>query len=123
MMRGAAASFALAASLGSLQPAVAAPNSPSLPWSAPATTEVVTEDRKFTSGDAELTGTLHLPGSGQPVAAIVVTHRASSPLLPAALHDPPQPPLPRLGPSRLPIALPGPSPAGQPHPGGALPTP
>src|SRR3546814_11677901 len=57
VMRTAAALFALAASLGSLQPALAAPKSPSLPWSAPATTEVVTEDRKFTSGDAELSGT------------------------------------------------------------------
>src|SRR3546814_19054283 len=87
MMRGAAASFALAASLGSLQPAVAAPKSPSLPWSAPATTEVVTEDRNFASGDAELSGTLLLPVSGNPVAAIVVTHRASSPLRSASPYD------------------------------------
>src|SRR3546814_11780794 len=94
MMRGAAASFALAASLGSLQPAVAAPKSPSLPWSAPATTEVVTEDRKFISGAAELSGTLHLPVSAKPVAAIVVTHSASSPLPSASPHAPLQTYLP-----------------------------
>ena len=95
-MRGAAA-FALAASLGSLQPALAAPKSPSPPWSAPATTEVVTEDRNFTSGDAELSGTLHLPVSGKPVAAIVVTHSASSPLRSASLYDHLKTVLPALG--------------------------
>ena len=97
MMRGAAASFALAASLGSLQPAVAAPKSPNLPWSAPATTEVVTEDRKFISGDAELSGTLHLPVSDKPVAAIVVTHSASSPLRSASLYHHLKTILPALG--------------------------
>ncbi|MFC3784224.1 alpha/beta hydrolase family protein [Sphingopyxis italica] len=95
-MRGAAA-FALAASLGSLQPALAAPQSPSPPWSAPATTEVVTEDRNFTSGDAELSGTLHLPVSGKPVAAVVVTHSASSPLRSASLYDHLKTILPALG--------------------------
>ena len=95
-MRGAAA-FALAASLGSLQPALAAPKSPSPPWSAPATTEVVTEDRNFTSGDAELSGTLHLPVSGKPVAAVVVTHSASSPLRSASLYDHLKTILPALG--------------------------
>src|SRR3546814_16333253 len=96
-MRTAAALFALAASLGSLQPALAAPKSPSLPWSAPATTEVVTEDRKFTSGDAELSRTLHLPVSGKPVAATVVTHSASSPLLPASPYGHPQTNQPKSG--------------------------
>ncbi|MCW0199257.1 alpha/beta fold hydrolase [Sphingopyxis sp.] len=98
MMRQAAGAFALAASLGaSLAPALAAPEPPGLPWSAPATTRVVTEDRRFVSGDAELAGTLYLPVSGKPVAAIVVTHSASSPLRSASLYDHLKTILPALG--------------------------
>src|SRR5690606_20082470 len=83
--------------LGVLHPVAAAAKPSSLPWSAPATTEVVTEDRRFTSGDAELSGTLHLPVSGKPVAAIVVTHSASSPLRSASLYDHLKTILPALG--------------------------
>jgi pimeloyl-ACP methyl ester carboxylesterase len=96
-MRPAAGLFALVASLASLQPAAAWEEPPSLPWSAPATTEVVVEDRKFTSGDAELSGTLYLPASRKPVAAIVVTHSASSPLRAASLYDHLKTILPALG--------------------------
>lgn len=96
-MRRAAGLFALLASLGSLQPATAAEKPPSLPWSAPATTEVVTEDRRFTSGDVELSGTLYMPASRKPVAAIVVTHSASSPLRAASLYDHLKVILPALG--------------------------
>ena len=97
MTRTAGALFALVASLGSLQPALAGPKSPGLPWSAPATTEVATEEHRFTSGDAELSGTLHLPVSGKPVAAVVVTHSASSPLGSASLYDHLKTILPALG--------------------------
>ena len=96
-MRPAAICFACVAALGALQPAAAAEKPPGLPWSAPATTEIVVEDRKFTNGDRELAGTLHLPVSGKPVAAIVVTHSASSPLRSASLYDHLETILPALG--------------------------
>lgn len=88
----------LMASFGSLQPAVAADRqSPGLPWSAPATSQVVTEDRKFTSGGVELAGTLYMPRARKPVAAIVVTHSASSPLHASSLYDHLKTILPALG--------------------------
>ncbi len=96
-MRRAGGLLALVASLASLQAAMAAPKPPSLPWSAPATTAVVTESSRFKSGDAELSGTLYLPRSGKPVAAIVVTHSASSPLRGASLYDHLKTILPALG--------------------------
>ncbi|KGB58294.1 alpha/beta hydrolase family protein [Sphingopyxis sp. LC363] len=96
-MRTAVALFALVTSLASPSAAQAAPKSPSLPWSAPATTEVVTEERRFTNGDRELAGTLHIPRSGKPVAAVVVTHSASSPLGSASLYDHLKTILPALG--------------------------
>lgn len=96
-MRPAAIRFAFVAALGALQPAAAAEKPPGLPWSAPATTEVVVEERKFTNGDRELSGTLHMPRSGKPVAAIVVTHSASSPLRSASLYDHLKTVLPALG--------------------------
>ena len=96
-MRPAPFCFAFVAALGALQPAAAAQTSPGLPWSAPATTEVVVEERKFTNGDRELSGTLHMPRSGKPVAAIVVTHSASSPLRSASLYDHLKTMLPALG--------------------------
>lgn len=88
---------ALAAALCLAQPVAAAEAAPDVPWSAPATTQVVTESRRFTSGDAELSGTLILPRSAKPVAAIVVTHSASSPLGNASLYDHLKAMLPALG--------------------------
>lgn len=96
-MRGAACRFALVAGLASIQPAVAAETQRSLPWSAPATTQVVVEDRQFASGDATLSGTLYMPASRKPVAVIVVTHSASSPLRDASLYDHLRTILPALG--------------------------
>lgn len=95
-MRPTAGLFTLAACLASLH-AVAAEKQPSLPWSAPATTQVVVENRRFTSGDVELSGTLYMPASREPVAAIVVTHSASSPLRAASLYDHLKTILPALG--------------------------
>lgn len=96
-MRTAVGLFALVASLGSLQPAAAAEKPPGLPWSAPATTEVMVEEVRFKSGDAELAGTLYLPAGRKPVAAVVVTHSASSPLRAASLYDHLKVILPALG--------------------------
>lgn len=95
----AAACFcAFTAALGAPRPAVAAEQPASaLPWSAPATTHVVVEERRFTSGDAELAGTLHLPRSAEPVAAVVVTHSASSPLRTSSLYDHLETILPAMG--------------------------
>lgn len=86
----------LAATPCSLVPATAQ-EAPAAPWSARATTEVVIEERRFTSGDADLAGTLHIPRSSKPVAAVVVTHSASSPLGSASLYDHLKVALPALG--------------------------
>src|SRR3546814_13277645 len=102
---------------------LAAPKSPSLPWSAPATTEVVTEDRNFASGDAELSGTLLLPVSGKPVAAIVVTHSAPSPLRSASLSHHLQTIQPALGLAALTYHRRAPDPSGSQAPGGSYDTP
>jgi pimeloyl-ACP methyl ester carboxylesterase len=88
---------ALALTLGLVQPALAQEKSASPPWSAPATVEVVTEARRFTSGGVELGGTLYLPRSRKPVAAVVVTHSASSPLGDASLYEHLKVMLPSLG--------------------------
>lgn len=96
-MRLAIALSALAALLCSPQQSLAAPTTPEVPWTAPATTAVMTEERRFTSGGAELSGTLYLPRSSKPVAAIVVTHSASSPLGSASLYDHLKTVLPALG--------------------------
>lgn len=82
--------------LGSLQP-VAAQKPSRLPWSASATTRVVAEDRRFRSGDTELSGTLYLPVHSKPVAAVVVTHGASSPLRTSSLYDHLETILPAIG--------------------------
>lgn len=81
----------------SLPLAAAAQTSPDVPWSAPATTEIIVEDRRFRSGDIELAGTLFLPRSDRPVAAVVVTHSASAPLRTAPLYDHLETALPALG--------------------------
>ena len=65
-MRMSAALWAVVAGLAASQPAVAAPGASAFPWTAPATTEVVTEERRFMSGGTELSGTLILPASTKP---------------------------------------------------------
>lgn len=81
-----------------LQPAMAAQAPATLPWSAPATTQVDTADRRFTNGDTELSGTLYLPTNRvKPVAAVVVTHSASSPLRTSSLYDHLEVILPAMG--------------------------
>ena len=82
---------------GVFQPAAAAPKPSALPWSAPATVSVTTEQRRFGNGDAELSGTLYLPRSQRPVAAVVVTHSASSPLRTSSLYQHLGTMLPALG--------------------------
>lgn len=96
-MRPLAGFFALMATFSSPSSVLAAETAPRLPWSAPATTQVVTEDRQFAAGDAVLSGTLYLPKSVEPVAAIVVTHSASSPLRTSPLYDHLKRMLPPLG--------------------------
>ncbi len=91
------ASVAIAGTLPSGAAAQQARPASTLPWSAPATTQVTTEERRFRSGDAELAGTLHLPRSGKPVAAVVVTHSASSPLRTSSLYEHLRKILPAMG--------------------------
>ena len=88
---------ALIAILGVFQPAAATRKPSALPWSAAATTSVVAEQRQFKNGDAELSGTLYMPRSPRPVAAVVVTHSASSPLRAASLYEHLEKILPALG--------------------------
>lgn len=97
-MRAIIAVGAFTAVLGALSPATAQAQAPqALPWSAPATTQVIVEDRRFRNGDAELSGTLILPRGQAPVAAVVVTHSASAPLRAAPLYDHLRTALPALG--------------------------
>lgn len=70
---------------------------PSYPWSAAPTTAVVSEPHSFRSGDATLSGTLYLPKGGQALAAVVVTHSASSPLQDAPLYTHLKQMLPPMG--------------------------
>lgn len=69
----------------------------SAPWSAPATNIVISEAKTFDSGDATLSGTLYLPKGGQALAALVVTHAASSPLQDAVLYTHLKQMLPAMG--------------------------
>lgn len=69
----------------------------SAPWSASATTIVISEAKTFDSGDATLSGTLYLPKSGDALAAVVVTHAASSPLQDALLYTHLKQMLPAMG--------------------------
>jgi len=88
---------ALMLTLGSSHSASAQQKPAEVPWSAPATTRVMTEARRLASGDAELSGTLYIPQSRKPVPAIVVTHSASSPLRGASLYEHLKVMLPALG--------------------------
>lgn len=91
---------AFVASLLAVAPlqSVAAQEAPGkFPWSAAATTQIKIEDRKFANDGTELTGTLYMPRSSKPVAAIVVTHSASSPLRTAPLYTHLKTMLPALG--------------------------
>lgn len=81
--------FVLAMLLATVVPRAEAStaNAASFPWSAPPTTRVGQEERRFASGGRTLAGTLHLPaGNARPVPAVVVTHSASSPLRDASLY-------------------------------------
>lgn len=96
-MRPTAGLCAFMLALAPLHSAAAAQQSSGVPWSAPATTQIITEERRFTSGGTELAGTLIMPQSRKPVAAIVVTHSASSPLGSASLYAHLKAMLPALG--------------------------
>lgn len=67
------------------------------PWSAPATTSIIEDERVFRSADAELSGTLYLPKGGKALAAVVVTHAASLPLRDQPLYRHLKEMLPSLG--------------------------
>lgn len=67
------------------------------PWSAPATTTIVQEEKTFHNAGAELSGTLYLPRGGQALAAVVVTHAASLPLRDQPLYQHLKEMLPSLG--------------------------
>ncbi len=87
---------AMAIALPSLaQPAPPAAKPP--PWTASASTTVISETKQFQSQGAELSGTLYLPSGGKALAAIVVTHGAGTPLRGAALYQHLTEMLPPLG--------------------------
>jgi hypothetical protein len=77
-------------------PAIAREAAP-LPWSAASSTAIAAESKTFRSGDATLSGTLHLPHDGQALGAVVVTHSASKPLRDALLYQHLTEMLPPLG--------------------------
>jgi uncharacterized protein len=66
-------------------------------WSAAPTTTVISEPKAFRNGDATLSGTLYLPKGGHALAAVVVTHAASSPLQNAVLYTHLKQMLPPMG--------------------------
>jgi hypothetical protein len=68
----------------SVSAVTAAEQSP--PWSAPASTTVVREEKRIHSRDADLSGTLFLPADGRALGAVVVSHGAASPLRSARLY-------------------------------------
>lgn len=74
-----------------------AQNDTSAPWSATATTIVISEAKTFDSGDTTLSGTLYLPKDGHALAAVVVTHAASSPFQDAVLYTHLKQMLPAMG--------------------------
>jgi pimeloyl-ACP methyl ester carboxylesterase len=82
---------------GAYAPTAATHEPSTLPWSAAATTSIVAEHRRFANGEAALSGTLYMPRTARPVAAVVVTHSASSPLRSASLYEHLQTILPALG--------------------------
>lgn len=91
-----APAFLIAAALTLVAPAAQAQPSPP-PWSAPASTQIVAEDIAFRNGETPLSGTLHLPKGGRALAAVVLTHGASSPLRSSPLYRHLKDMLPPLG--------------------------
>lgn len=76
----------LLALAGMMLPAMPARAAPPPPWSAMPTTQVSAEEIFIESQGARLAATLHLPAASQPIAAVVVTHGASSPLRKSPLY-------------------------------------
>lgn len=76
----------LLALAGIMLPAMPSRAAPPPPWSAMPTTQVSPEEIFIESQGVRLAATLHLPAASQPVAAVVVTHGASSPLRKSPLY-------------------------------------
>ena len=89
--------YAAIVALGTPHSAAAQQNEVNPPWAAPASTKILIEERRVTSGNTELSGTLYVPQSRTRVPAIVVTHSASSPLRVASLYEHLKTMLPALG--------------------------
>lgn len=75
----------------------ASASEPQAPWSAPPTTTIMEEEKRFTSAGVELSGTLYLPREGDALGAVVVTHAASLPLRDQPLYRHLKEMLPPLG--------------------------
>jgi hypothetical protein len=85
------------ASIAASFPCTVAASEQAPPWSAPATTSVVQEEKVFHNAGAELSGTLYLPRGGKALGAVVVTHAASLPLRDHPLYRHLHEMLPSLG--------------------------
>lgn len=59
---------------------------PSEPWHVEGTPAVVTQEIRFSNGDANLTGTVYLPATGDHLPAVVALHGASEPTRDAGLY-------------------------------------
>lgn len=92
-----AGALVITASLLASLAQVAAAAEPAVPWSAPATTTIVQEEKVFDSAGARLSGTLYLPRGGKALGAVVVTHAASLPLQDQPLYRHLKEMLPPLG--------------------------
>jgi uncharacterized protein len=56
------------------------------PWSAPASTSLIEEQRTFRDGDTPLSGTLYLPAASRSVPAVIAFHAASAPTRDLAVY-------------------------------------
>ena len=96
MLASTFSTLAIMLTFGASEPAIAR-DAASVPWSADASTVIMSENMSFRSGDATLSGTLYLPEGGRALGAVVVTHSASKPLRDALLYQHLKEMLPPLG--------------------------
>ena len=91
------ATFFLGLTLSACSLAQGATSAAPVPWSAPASVNVVAEEKTFENGPIKLSGTLYLARGRKPQAAIVVTHAAAAPLRDLPLYQHLREMLPALG--------------------------
>jgi pimeloyl-ACP methyl ester carboxylesterase len=95
--RMASGTFSFALLLSACSLAQDATSVAAVPWSAPASVDVVEEEATFENRATKLSGTLYLARGRKPQPAIVVTHAAAAPLRDLPLYQHLKEMLPALG--------------------------